>query len=119
MMIKIIVNLVYLEDNTNLINNFEFQSSKIESKELLSEEFKSLGFYISNHPLNEYEDIFKNLNIISYDQFYNDDRNEALVAGTIMSIQEKKSAKGTPYAIIKFSDKRGEFELFLIFRNIN
>ena len=30
-----------------------------------------------------------------------------------MSIQEKKSAKGTPYAIIKFSDKNEEFELFL------
>ena len=30
-----------------------------------------------------------------------------------MSIQEKKSAKGTPYGIIKFSDKKGEFELFL------
>jgi DNA polymerase-3 subunit alpha len=35
------------------------------------------------------------------------------VAGTIMSIQEKKSAKGTPYGIVKFSDKKGEFELFL------
>ena len=31
---------------------------------------------------------------------------KGLVAGTIMSIQEKKSAKGTPYAIIKFSDKK-------------
>ena len=30
-----------------------------------------------------------------------------------MSIQEKKSAKGTPYAIVKFSDKKMEFELFL------
>ena len=30
-----------------------------------------------------------------------------------MSIQEKKSAKGTPYAIIKFTDKQAEFELFL------
>ena len=30
-----------------------------------------------------------------------------------MSIQEKKSMKGTPYAIIKFSDNRGEYELFL------
>jgi len=30
-----------------------------------------------------------------------------------MSLQEKKSAKGTPYAIVKFSDKKGEFELFL------
>ena len=25
-------------------------------KELLSEEFKSLGFYLSDHPLNEYEE---------------------------------------------------------------
>ena len=41
------------------------------------------------------------------------DKNEGLVAGTIMSIQEKKSSKGTPYAIIKFSDQKGEFELFL------
>ena len=27
--------------------------------------------------------------------------------------KKKKSAKGSPYAIIKFSDKQGEFELFL------
>ena len=76
-------------------------------KELLTEEFKSLGFYISNHPLNEYLEIFNQLNIISYNQFYNNRNNEGLVAGTIMSIQEKKSTKGTPYAIIKFSDQKG------------
>ena len=30
-----------------------------------------------------------------------------------MSIQEKKSSKGTPFAIVKFSDNEGEFELFM------
>ena len=30
-----------------------------------------------------------------------------------MSIQEKKSSKGTPFAIIKFSDTSSEFELFV------
>ncbi|MEC7099968.1 MAG: DNA polymerase III subunit alpha, partial [Pseudomonadota bacterium] len=100
--------------NDNLVNKFEFLPSEIwTQKELLSEEFKSLGFYISNHPLNEYAEIFNQLKIIPYDQFYDNSNNEALVAGTVMSIQEKKSAKGTPYAIIKFSDKKGEFELFL------
>ena len=95
-------------------NLFEFLPSKPwKEKELLTEEFKSLGFYISNHPLNEYEEIFNQLNIKSFHQFYNDETSESLVAGTVMSIQEKKSAKGTPYAIIKFSDKKGEFELFL------
>ena len=93
---------------------FDFESSTPWSvKELLSEEFKSIGFYLTNHPLNEFEDIFKQLKIKSYNQFYEDDLNEGLVAGTIMSIQEKKSAKGTPYAIVKFSDKKVEFELFL------
>ena len=102
------------ENNKNISDKFEFiQSSPWKQKELLTEEFKSLGFYISNHPLNEYEEIFSQLNIISYNEFYNNDSNEALIAGTIMSIQEKKSAKGTPYAIVKFSDKKGEFELFL------
>ena len=39
---------------------FEFLPSKQwTQKELLSEEFKSLGFYISDHPLNEYKDIFR------------------------------------------------------------
>ncbi len=102
------------ENQNNLVNNFEFlPSSPWKQKELLAEEFKSLGFYISNHPLNEYEEIFKQLNIISYNEFYLNDNGEGLVAGTIMSIQEKKSAKGTPYAIVRFSDKKGEFELFL------
>ena len=93
---------------------FEFvQSTSWTQKELLSEEFKAIGFYLTNHPLNEYEEIFNQLNITSYDQFYEKEDNEGLVAGTIMSIQEKKSAKGTPYAIIKFTDKQAEFELFL------
>ena len=95
-------------------NQFEFLPSKPwKEKELLTEEFKSLGFYISNHPLNEYEEIFNQLKIISFHQFNKDETSEGLVAGTIMSLQEKKSAKGTPYAIVKFSDKKGEFELFL------
>ena len=103
-----------LFSNYDIINKFEFLPSETwTQKELLAEEFKSLGFYISNHPLNEYAEFFNQLKIIPYDQFYDNSNNEGLVAGTVMSIQEKKSAKGTPYAIIKFSDKKGEFELFL------
>ncbi len=105
-------NLFGNDENGSI--DFEFNPSEPwTEKELLTEEFKSLGFYISNHPLKEYGEIFKQLKINSYEEFYNNDANEGLVAGTIMSIQEKKSAKGTPYAIIKFSDLKGEFELFL------
>ena len=102
------------DDNNGTTSDFDYiPSNKWNKKELLSEEFKSLGFYISDHPLNEYGEIFNQLKIISYKEFLNNNDSEALVAGTIMSIQEKKSAKGTPFAIVKFSDNKGEFELFL------
>ena len=102
------------ESQESLKREFDFLPSVTwKQKELLTEEFKSLGFYLSDHPLNEYEEIFNELKITSYNQFYNSSDSESLVAGTIMSIQEKKSAKGTPYGIVKFSDKKGEFELFL------
>ncbi len=115
----------HLEKETNQKNLFEStEGSKEEvfefitndswsKKELLSEEFSSLGFYISDHPLNEYKDLFSQLNIKSFNEFNQNHSNEALVAGTIMSIQEKKSSKGTPFAIIKFSDNSSEFELFV------
>ena len=85
------------ENNENTENNFEFlPSTPWKQKELLSEEFNSLGFFISDHPLNEFKEAFNQLNIITYDQFINSDQSEGLVSGTIMAIQEKKSAKGTP-----------------------
>ena len=78
----------------NFEKDFDFAPAKTwEQKELLTEEFKSLGFYISNHPLNEYEETFKQLKIIPYNEFYDNNKNEGLVAGTIMSIQEKKVQK--------------------------
>jgi DNA polymerase-3 subunit alpha len=93
---------------------FELNSSKPwTKKELLSAEFVSLGFYISDHPLNEYKEFFTQLEIVSYKDFLNSKKSESLVAGTIMSIQEKKSIKGNSYAIIKFSDNISEFEIFL------
>jgi DNA polymerase-3 subunit alpha len=101
--------------NSNKDNeSFKFETAeKWTKKELLSEEFNSLGFYISDHPLNEYKEFFTQLEIESYKDFINNDKSETLVAGTIMSIQEKKSAKGTSFAIIKFSDNNSEFEIFL------
>ena len=102
------------EEQDNKRKDFDFiPYKKWTKKELLAEEFKSLGFYLSDHPLNEYEEIFNQLKIVSYNKFYDSEETVGAVAGTIMSIQEKKTAKGTPYGIVKFSDKKGEFELFL------
>jgi DNA polymerase-3 subunit alpha len=106
-------NLFSQEDNISEVK-FEYNTHDAwNKKELLAEEFSSLGFYISDHPLNEYKQLFSQLNIKPYKDFILDNSNDGLVAGTIMSIQEKKSSKGTPFAIIKLSDNTSEYELFL------
>ena len=44
----------------------------MEEKELLAEEFKSIGFYLTDHPLNDYNEVLNQLNIKTYSDFYND-----------------------------------------------
>tara|TARA_Y100001960_G_C14202008_1_gene600112 strand:- start:60 stop:626 length:567 start_codon:yes stop_codon:yes gene_type:complete len=68
---------------------------------------------MSDHPLKMFQDYFDKLNVFSFKDFMNSSKQSGYVAGTIMSIQEKKSIKGTPFAIIKFTDLKSEFELFL------
>ena len=58
-------SLFEIQDNAK--EEFEFLPSKPwTKKELLAEEFKSLGFYLSDHPLNEYEEVFNQLKIVPY-----------------------------------------------------
>ena len=83
------------------------------NNEILSKEFESVGFYLSNHPLEDYKDALEQYNSKSFKDFETIDNKQTCVAGTIMSIKEKKTAKGTPFAIIKFSDQSKVFELFI------
>jgi DNA polymerase-3 subunit alpha len=63
-----ISNQSNLFDGSSNKENENFEFTTIEqwtTKELLAEEFKSLGFYISDHPLNEYKEFFTQLQIFS------------------------------------------------------
>ncbi len=80
----------------------------------LSKEFETLGFFISDHPLNQYKSLFNQYNIINYEEFNsNENILSSNIASTILKVQEKKTQKGASYAIIKFSDLSGVFELFV------
>jgi len=81
--------------------------------ESLSREFESVGFYISNHPLRDFEDVLKQYKVKSFKDFENSNDNESLIAGTVMLVKEKKTLKGNPFAIVKFSDLSKVYELFL------
>ena len=91
----------------------ENKTSSWSINETLSNEFGSVGFYLSDHPLRSYKDILEQYNVKTFKEFENGDNNQCLLAGTIMSIKEKKTSKGNLFAIIKFSDLSKSFELFL------
>ena len=83
-------------------------------EERLSKEFESVGFFISDHPLNQFKEIFDDYNIKDYRAFNND--NEVLnsnIAATLLKVQERKTAKGNPYAVLKLTDLTSIFELFI------
>jgi len=84
----------------------------IDSK--LSKEFETLGFFISDHPLNQYKIIFNQYNIVNYDYFENEKNSlSSNIACTVLKVQEKKTLKGNSYAIVKLSDLSSVFELFI------
>jgi DNA polymerase-3 subunit alpha len=93
-----------------IINNIE--DWKFEER--LSKEFEAVGFFISDHPLNQYKEIFDDYNIIDYQNFNNnDDLKETNIAATLLKIQERKTAKGNAYAVLKLTDLTSVFELFI------
>ncbi len=98
------------QNNDELIikkNDFNFD-------ERLAKEFETLGFFISDHPLNQFKESFSQYNAINFNDFnLNENLKEGVVAATVLKLQEKKNQKGQPYAIIKFTDLSGVFELFV------
>jgi DNA polymerase III subunit alpha len=96
------------EDTVSLTNDWKFE-------ERLSKEFEAIGFFISDHPLNQFKEIFDDYKISDYNKFHNNDNDikEANIAATLLKIQERKTSKGNSYAVIKFTDLTSVFELFI------
>ncbi len=110
-----------LLNQINLFEDQKFNEIDIVEKDKdwnidlkLAKEFETLGFYISDHPLNQYKSIFNQYNIINFEEFeINKDILSSNIACTILKVQEKKTQKGSSYGIIKFSDLFNVFELFI------
>ncbi len=83
-------------------------------EERLSKEFESVGFFISDHPINQFKEFFEVYNIANYSDFISDNNvDQSNISATILKVQEKKTSKGNSYAIIKLTDLSGVFELFI------
>ena len=101
-------------ENENQENEIIFKIDDWKFEERLSKEFEALGFFISDHPLNQYKEIFDDYNIVDYHRFNNDDDfMESNIAATLLKIQERKTAKGNSYAVLKLTDLSSVFEIFV------
>ena len=104
---------LFTEDEENQ-NNIINQVDDWNFEERLSKEFEAVGFFISDHPLNQFTEIFDDYKIKDYSNFNsNNEIKDANIAATLLKIQEKKTAKGTSYAILKLTDLNSVFELFI------
>ena len=97
------------QDNEIILN---MEDWKFEDR--LSREFEAVGFFISDHPLNQFKEIFDDYKIVDYIKFNSDNNiKDANIAATLLKISERKTAKGNSYAVIKFTDLTSVFELFI------
>jgi DNA polymerase-3 subunit alpha len=107
------INLFDSQTNQEFLINFEDYPAWNE-QEKIKREFESIGFFVSDHPLKNYKQVLESYNVINYQNFVeNAGVSECMLSGTVMAIQEKKTAKGMPFAIVKFSDLSRMFEFFI------
>ena len=101
-------------ENENQENEIILDIEDWKFEDRLSKEFEAVGFFISDHPLNQYKEIFDDYNIKDYQTFNSDDDlKDTNIAATLLKINERKTAKGNSYAILKLTDLKSVFELFV------
>jgi len=111
-----------LEDN-NIINlNYE---SKVWSKSAkLNFEYEALGFYLTQHPLEDFKIFLKRNNFLTFKEIEekmvnvkNEEKFFFKIAALPINLKERTSKKGNKYAYIQFSDNTSNFEA-IVFSDI-
>ncbi len=101
-------------ETTNNDNEIILKIDDWQFEERLSKEFEAVGFFISDHPLNQFKDIFDDYKITNFETFNNNENSTELnIAATLLKIQERKTSKGNSYAVLKLTDLKSVFELFI------
>ena len=78
----------------------------------LKEEFDAIGFYMSAHPLDDYQKRLRANNVLTYAEVLRQERSGSVnMAGTVIGKKERTSSKGNRYAFVQLSDTSGVFEM--------
>ncbi len=80
--------------------------------EKLNHESGSIGFYLTAHPLEPYEPVFKKLGIVPSSKLTQNiaDRTQLKLAGVVTAIKLRNSPRGRS-AFISLSDAHGQYEV--------
>jgi DNA polymerase-3 subunit alpha len=85
--------------------------------ERLQQEFSAIGFYLSSHPLAQYEVSLKRLGVTRAADLpallQRGSGGRIKIAGTVIDRMERTSAKGNRFAFVSCSDQSGAFELMV------
>jgi DNA polymerase III subunit alpha len=84
--------------------------------EKLQKEFDGVGFFLSGHPLDQYQKVLDRLGVLRWAQFEakcQQGSASGMLAGMLVSLRERRSAKGNRFAFAAFSDPSGQFEAVL------
>ena len=94
-----------VEEDFNPYEKFK-DLPKLKLTEKLEFEKKSLGYYLSGHPVLAIENKIKNLRTLPIEQVTNDTQKASLVC-LINNVRQIKDRKGKPLMFINFSDGTG------------
>ncbi|WP_377288350.1 DNA polymerase III subunit alpha [Rhizobium sp. SG2393] len=92
------------------------------ASEKLHREFQVLGFYLSAHPLDSYNDLLAKMRVQTFQDFSVAVKKGATagrLAGTVTAKQERKTRTGNKMGIVTFSDASGQFEAVLFSEMLN
>ena len=82
--------------------------------ERLGREFDAVGFFLSGHPLDEYQEVLAQKGAETWADFSvkaQKAKTVGTLAGTVTYRQERKARSGNSFAFVGLSDQTGQFEV--------
>ncbi len=91
--------------------------------ERLKREFDAVGFFLSGHPLDDYDTILKRLRIRRWADFVRDVKEDGAVSArlavTVLDRMERRTKSGNKMGIVILSDPSGQFEAIMFQETLN
>ena len=106
----------------NSLHALNGKNTKYSKHEILTQERNMIGFYISGHPMKEYQNEISNMSIPNiysyYNEFYSNSRgnqgvDNTVVCGVIINVRQQRAGKEKFIYIITVDDSTGRIQIIL------